>query len=237
MDRNETVGSVVARQPSLSRIFEAHGIDYCCGGGRTLAEAAKGAGVEIDTLLASIEGAAQDPDDRDWTRATVADLVAHILEAHHDWLKREMPRISTLAEKVHRVHGGLHPELARIHQVYELLRGDMEPHLGKEERILFPAALELERTGHATLPCHPGAGSFSLQGPMAQMEVEHVSVGGMLDELKELTRGFAPPEEACNTWRALYDALRELDANTRAHVHLENEVLHRRLRTLETAAP
>lgn len=235
MDRNETVGSVVARRPSLSRIFETHGIDYCCGGNRSLHEAAQDAGIDLDTLLKQIGIAPQDPDDRDWTTSTVAELIAHILASHHDWLKREMPRLSDLAEKVARVHGGSHPELERTREVYELLRADMEPHLQKEERILFPAALALEATGQASLPCH-GTGSFSLQGPMAQMEVEHEGVGGMLDELRALTGVFAPPEEACNTWRALYAALEELDSNTRAHVHLENQVLHRRLRELESKA-
>lgn len=235
MDRNETVGSVVARRPSLSRIFEIHGIDYCCGGNRTLAEAAQGAGVALDTLLEQIGAAPQESDDRDWTQATVAELIAHILAAHHDWLKREMPRLSALAEKVARVHGGSHPDLERVRDVYELLRADMEPHLMKEERILFPAALALEETGVPSLPCH-GTGPFSLQGPMAQMEVEHEGVGGMLDELRALTGLFAPPDEACNTWRALYAALEELDSNTRAHVHLENQVLHHRLRELESQA-
>lgn len=230
--QERTIGDLVAERPSRSRVFEAFGIDYCCGGKRTLLQASGAAGIAVEQLIRELESRPAIAQDRDWRDAAVAELIDHILAEHHDWLRANLPRISVLAEKVARVHGGHAPEVVRIADVHSALRQEMEPHLEKEERMLFPAARHLEATGEVLLGCHA---VDTLDGPMGAMEREHVAVGAMLDELVSLTDGFRPPEEACNTWRALYDALLELDRNTRAHVHLENEVLHPRIRRLEAA--
>lgn len=230
--QERTIGDLVAERPSRSRVFEAFGIDYCCGGKRTLLQASGTAGVAVEQLIRELESQPAIAQDRDWRNATVAELIDHILVEHHDWLRANLPRISVLAEKVARVHGGHAPVVVRVADVHSALRQEMEPHLEKEERMLFPAARHLEATGEVLLGCHA---VDTLEGPMGVMEHEHVAVGSMLDELTSLTDGFRPPEEACNTWRALYDALQELDRNTRAHVHLENEVLHPRIRRLEAA--
>lgn len=225
-----TIGELVAERPSRSRVFESHGIDYCCGGKRTLADAASQAGLSPDLLASLLLGLPPAALERDWRGATVAELVEHILREHHDWLKANLPRIAMLSEKVRDVHGSHHPEMIELAWVFSALRDDLEPHLRKEEEILFPAALSLEATGIASLSCHAVA---SLEGPLLAMEHDHVEVGQLLERLVDLTDGFRPPEGACNTWRALYDALQELDRNTRAHVHLENEVLHGRIRVLD----
>lgn len=231
MDGTRSVGSVVAERPSKARVFERHGIDYCCGGGRSLGEAARQAGVDIDQLVREIEAEAPVPGETDWTRASIREVVDHILREHHDWLRRELPRIDALTEKVARVHGGHAPDLQVLREVFLALRADLEPHLEKEERILFPAAMSLEETGTVVLGCH--GRMASLEGPMGRMEYEHVEVGELLARIRALTGGFVAPEEACNSWRALWDALAELDSNTRAHIHLENDVLHVAIRRLE----
>lgn len=230
--QERTIGDLVAERPSRSRVFEAFGIDYCCGGKRTLVDASATAGISVEQLVRELESQPVGSQDRDWRKATVAELIDHILVEHHDWLRANLPRISVLAEKVVRVHGGHAPVVVRIADVHSALRQEMEPHLEKEERMLFPAARHLEASGEVLLGCHA---VDTLEGPMGAMEHEHVAVGAMLDELGSLTDGFRPPDEACNTWRALYDALAELDRNTRAHVHLENEVLHPGIRRLEAA--
>lgn len=225
-----TIGELVAERPSRSRVFEAHGIDYCCGGKRTLSDAASQAGLSPDLLAGLLLGLPPVALERDWRGATVAELVEHILREHHDFLKANLPRLAKLSEKVRDVHGAHHPTVIEVARVFALLHDDLEPHLRKEEEILFPAALSLEATGIASLSCHAVA---SLEGPILVMEHDHVQVGLLLESLVELTDGFRPPADACNTWRALYDGLQELDRNTRAHVHLENEVLHARIRVLD----
>lgn len=228
----KTVGEWVAERPSRSRIFEKAGIDYCCGGKRSLDVAALEAGIDPVTLLSELEAQAPVEGDRDWRQASLTEMVERILRAHHDWLRENMPRISHLATKVAQVHGGHTPQVLEIAAVYGALREEMEPHLVKEENILFPAALGWAETGVLSLGCHAVG---NLEGPLSVMESDHQLVGDLLEKLVGLTERFQPPASACNTWRALYDALRELDANTRAHVHLENEVLHPAIRKLAEA--
>lgn len=225
----KTIGAWVAERPSRSRIFEKAGIDYCCGGNRSLEAAAREAGCDLATLRAELDAHPAEASDRDWREASLPALVEHILGAHHDWLREHMPRISELAAKTAGVHGGHAPQLRNLQEVYASLRGEMEPHLLKEEQVLFPAALNWVETGELSLGCHAAA---DLEGPLSVMESDHEAVGGLLESIVELTEGFTPPPSACNTWRALYDALRELDANTRTHIHLENEVLHPKIRGL-----
>ena len=226
-----TVGELVAERPSRSRLFEKHGIDYCCGGKRSLLDAASQAGIDVEAFLSSLETLPADTEDRDWRSASVRDLVGHILTAHHDWLKENLPRIAMLATKVARVHGEHAPETVEVGRLFDTLYQEMVPHLEKEEKILFPAALHLESTGDIFLGCHA---VDSLEGPVGVMEREHELVGELLEGIVKATDGFVAPEHACNTWRAFYDALSELDRNTRAHVHLENEVLHPRIRALQS---
>jgi regulator of cell morphogenesis and NO signaling len=225
-----TIGELVAERPSRSRLFERHGIDYCCGGKRPLREAVSQAGIDVEAFLASLEALPAAPADRDWREATVKELVGHVLTAHHDWLKENLPRIAGLAEKVARVHGEHAPETVEAGRLFDELAKEMVPHLEKEEMLLFPAAIHLEDTGTILLGCHA---VDSLDGPIGVMEHDHVVVGALLEGIVKATDGFRPPEHACNTWRAFYDALLELDRNTRAHVHLENEVLHSRIRALQ----
>ncbi|HNY30311.1 MAG TPA: iron-sulfur cluster repair di-iron protein [Fibrobacteria bacterium] len=229
-----TVGSIVAIHPSRSKVFERFGIDYCCGGHDSIAEACRKTGVPVDVLIRELEAQPIEGDDRDWTKASIRELVPHILEAHHDWLKANLPRIDTLCEKVDRVHGEGRRSLHEVLRIFRALRDDLEPHLQKEEIVLFPSALQLEEHGEIALSCYGPVPT--LEGPVSVMETEHRVVGGYLDEIKDLTDGFAPPPQACNTWRAAWQALAELDANTRAHVHLENEVLHPLIRKLEREA-
>ncbi len=226
---SKTVGEWVAEQPSRSRIFEKVGIDYCCGGGRSLEDAAREADCDVQILVAELEAKPIEASDRDWRQASMRELIEHILLAHHEWLRANMPRLSQLAAKVATVHGGHTPYLLEVQSVYEDLHQEMVPHLMKEEQILFPAALRWAEEGGLALGCHAVA---NLEGPISVMESDHALVGGLLEKLVALTGKFTPPESACNTWRAYYDALRELDENTRAHVHLENEVLHPAIRRL-----
>ena len=225
-----TIGELVAERPSRSRLFERHGIDYCCGGKRRLSEVVAEAGIDAESFLSSLAALPAEAADRDWRESSIEGLVGHILSEHHDWLKLNLPRIAQLAEKVARVHGEHAPEVVEAGRLFDAIFQELLPHLEKEEMLLFPAALHLEATGTILLGCHP---IDSLEGPMGVMEHDHREVGASLEELAKVTDGFCPPERACNTWRAFYDALRELDRNTRAHVHLENEVLHPRIRALQ----
>ena len=161
-----------------------------------------------------------DPPSPDWATMAADELVDHIEATHHRFLWHELPRLHTLVDKVRSVHGARHPELDDIARGYEDLRADLEPHLVKEERVLFPMIRELA-TAHAKPTFHCG----SLRNPISVMEREHDTAGVLLARLRELTDGYTPPADGCTTYEMLYGGLAELEADTHLHVHKENNVL------------
>ena len=143
-----TLGDLVTADPSLARQLERHGLDYCCGGSRTIAEACASQGLAVEAVIAELTTDA-DPPSPAWTTMAADDLVDHIEATHHRYLWQELPRLSALIDKVTSVHGARHPELDDVARCFETLRADLEPHLVKEERVLFPMIRELA-TAHVT---------------------------------------------------------------------------------------
>lgn len=224
----QSVSSVVAEAPATAAVFERHGIDFCCGGRIPLAEACARKGVEADQLLVELEQAAatQAPDERDWRAAPLLEVIDQILDVHHTFVKREVPRLSALMSKVNHVHGATHPdsvpELARL---WGKLSFEIGMHLRKEEEILFPALRELALGRAPTLHC-------GVDSPMRVMELEHDEHGLILKRMRELAADYVPPQDACGSWVALYGGLDAFQKDLHRHVHLENNVLFPRVREL-----
>ncbi len=217
---HSTLADIVTARPSLARVLEARGLDYCCGGSATLEDACATNRLDADAVLADLAADAADETAPEWATMSVAELVDHLESTHHTYLWAEMPRLTQLAEKVLSVHGERHPELTEIATCFSTIRADLEPHLTKEERVLFPMVRELS-AAHAAPAFHCG----SLQNPIAVMLSEHDTVGELLAELRGLTSGYQPPADACASYDALFAGLAELEADTHLHIHKENNVL------------
>jgi regulator of cell morphogenesis and NO signaling len=203
-----TVGQIAAETPASVRVFESYGIDYCCQGRTGFEEACRVKGLDPAAVMAEIEGAVSEAaDGKDWQTAPLAELIDHILETHHVYLKVNLPRIEEMVAKVAKAHGALAPPIAAV---FGPMKAELDQHLMKEEMILFP----MIRT--------QGRGAI---GPIRVMLAEHDSAGEALAELRKLTGGFVAPKEACNTWKALYFELAELERDLHRHIHLENNVL------------
>jgi regulator of cell morphogenesis and NO signaling len=229
---SSTVGQLVAERPARSRVFESLGIDYCCGGKRPLDEACRDRGLDVAATIEQLEreGAAQDDAGLDVASMGLADLADHIERVHHDHLRAELPRLQRLAEKVAQAHASRDPRLGRVQAVLTDFSAQMFAHMLKEERVVFPIIRALERAG--TSPAaHGGLGDA-----IARMEAEHDESGGALALLRDLTDGFAVPEGACNSHRALLDGLVDLERDTHRHVHKENNVLFPEALRLERQA-
>jgi regulator of cell morphogenesis and NO signaling len=212
--RETPVGRIAAAAPSATRVFARHGIDFCCAGSVPLEDACAERDLDVATVLDEIlrETAAEAPVAEGWENAPLEAVIDHILATYHRPLDEELPRIEAMAGRVYEVHGSKDPErLGEIVRVYGALKADLEPHMQKEEAILFPMIRQ-------------GMGRMA-DGPVAVMRSEHDEAGALLRRLRELTDGYAPPASACNTWRALYHALSELEASLHEHIHLENNVL------------
>jgi regulator of cell morphogenesis and NO signaling len=218
------IADLAREQPATIRVFQQHGVDFCCGGKRSLAEACEKHGISYELLAGDLSATLADvtaETPERWAERTVIDIVGHILARFHSGLRDELARLEAMAARARDRHGESALELHEIAQLVTDLRREMVPHLELEEREIFPALMRGETGSVADL--------------LREAENEHEGVGRMLARLRELTDGFRPPVEACNTWRGLYHGLSELERDTHLHVHLENNVLFHRL-TVEARA-
>jgi regulator of cell morphogenesis and NO signaling len=218
-----TVGQLVAERPSRSRVFERYGIDFCCGGKKPLALACAEKGLDPAAVLRSLLA-----DDRDTAHdefraaeASVGELIDHVVAAHHVYQKLELPRLHALAVKVAARHGAAHPELVTLRDTVIEFRYEVETHLWREEYEIFPA---LRRAGQAR------GGAAQLECAVEGLEHDHDDAGRALARMRELTGGYAPPAGACNSYRALFAGLADLEADMHLHVHEENNILFPRVR-------
>ncbi len=215
---NRTVGELVAERPGRSRIFQALGIDFCCQGGRTLREACQRKGVATDTVIEQLENELEEKatPGRNPAELSPHDLADYIVETHHGYLRRELPRLHAMSERVAQVHGTHTPSLVEVFEVFCGMEQELNSHIMKEEQILFPAIAGMSRGE---------TGPIRMDGPIACMIHEHDDAGQALGCLHKLTSGYQPPTEACNTYRALFAGLQDLEEDLHLHIHLENSVL------------
>lgn len=209
-----TLAELAMVLPAASRVFHRHGLDFCCHGGRPLAEACAERGLDPQAVLAEVAAEGQGVTKVRWDQRPLGDLVDFIVGHYHARLRAELPELLAMAERVETRHAekascprGLAAHLAHVHQA-------VLEHLEKEEQILFP----MLRSGRGSLAA----------GPIQVMELEHDDHAANLRRTRALAHDLTPPAEACNTWRALYLRLAELEAELMEHIHLENHVLFQR---------
>lgn len=220
---NTAVGQWVAAHPQTSRTFEAARIDYCCGGGKSLEQACRDRQLNPQDILAQLHeavGMTGDEPTEDWTRTSLAALCDHIEQTHHAYLRTELPRLTTLIAKIVNAHGAAHAELSEVQQEFAALRSELEPHMFKEEQVLFPAIRRLEQS--ETQPMFPFG---TVANPIRMMEHEHDTAGNGLARIRELTGDYQTPGDACNTYRAALGGLHELELDLHQHIHKENSIL------------
>lgn len=231
---DKTVREIAVEMPATTRVFEEFKIDYCCGGGRNFNDACESAGVapeivnrKINEVLNNSELQSASPDTK-----SAADLIDYILEEHHVFTKEAIARLSALTEKVCRKHGEKHPELFALRKSFTALCDDLTTHLRKEEMLLFPFIKHLEMSAERNLSS-PRPPFGTVQNPVRMMMAEHAADGEILREMREISRDYAVPENACPSFRALYFGLEELEKDLHRHIHLENNVLFPRAVELE----
>lgn len=233
----KTVGELVAEAPLRANVFEKRQIDYCCNGRRTLEQVCAEKGIPVEDLITELEGQIPHQDGSlDWQSRPLTELATHILQRHHGYLRSALPSIALKMDRVVTVHGAAHPFLAEVQSVFKDLSDELTSHMGKEEMVLFPhiVAMEAAQRTNTSAPVAPGG---TVRNPIRMMEHEHDDAGRALSRIRELTSGHEPPEGACNTFRALYAQLAELEGDLHTHIHLENNILFPRAAALEDGSP
>ena len=225
-ENDETLGQIAAKDLRKAQIFKKYGLDFCCGGKKTVKEACKEKGLDVTKIEQELQQADKMPASRplpynDWSLDFLSD---YIVNTHHSYVQKNLPDIRAYAEKVMKVHGNRHPELLPIYQLVEEVNAELTAHMVKEEKVLFPYIKELVAASNSAQPLH-AAHFGSVQNPINMMEMEHEMVGKNLAQIRELTNNYSLPEDACASYSLLYRMLDEFEEDLHLHVHLENNIL------------
>lgn len=224
VDLDLSLAELVLERPVAARVLTRLGLDYCCGGRRSLAEACADEGLDPATVAVFLDRDVEPVamESTDWVTAPLAELCAHIVEAHHGRLRWDMPRLSELAERAAAAHGDKLPALGELRDEFTELRYELEDHIAEEERDLFPAL---------------AAGGVVEREELERLLREHDATGARLRRLRELAGGYASMDALCNTHRALLQGLHGLELDMHQHVHEENNILFPRALATSASRP
>lgn len=225
-NQEETIGEIVAKDYRKAMVFKKLGIDFCCGGKKTLTEACVKKGLAVEEVKLALQSADNGEyvnahNFQDWALDFLSDYVVNV---HHKYVRDNIPFIDELATKVARVHGDKHPELIVVANVFATVAQELSMHMIKEERILFPYIRDMvtaRELGTAVLPAPFGG----VMNPIQMMEMEHEGAGEELEEIRQMTNNYTLPEDACTSYRILFQKLQEFENDLHTHVHLENNIL------------
>ena len=233
-EASETIGEMVVKDYRKAQVFKKLGIDFCCGGKKTVEEVCKTKGLDVNSVKAELDAVnnSGEQNGNNYDNWKLDFLVDYIVNTHHQYVKTTVPFITELANKVASVHGNQHPELVKVAEIFNRLGKDLSLHLMKEETIVFPFIKGLllnEQTGTQT----PDANFDSIQTPTQMMEVEHEQAGEDLVQIRTLTNNYSLPEDACTSYTVLFSKLQEFENDLFNHVHLENNILFPKAIALE----
>jgi regulator of cell morphogenesis and NO signaling len=235
VEASKAVRELVLANPAAARTLEQFGIDYCCGGNRSLVEACENARVSVEQVIGALEETQPIPDGQDWQTAPLGDLTRYIVKKHHAFTREEVKRLTSLLAKVVSNHGINHPELVRVQSLFRGLDQELTMYMMKEEEILFPYIEEMEAAVNAQRSL-PSCMFGTVQNPVRMMMMEHDSAGNALREIRAITNSYAVPAEACMSYQELYRALPAFEADLHQHIHLENNILFPRSIRIEQDA-
>jgi regulator of cell morphogenesis and NO signaling len=233
----QTVRDIALENPATIRVFEKFGIDYCCGGRKPLTEACDAKNIAVDEVIVALEHALAQPvpQANDWAGAPLGELAAYIVNTHHAYVRREVPRLAELAARVVSRHGDDKPEQRVIQQKVAEISDELLNHMAKEEMVLFPHIARLDRAA-ANGEAAPRSGFGTVKNPIEMMSREHDAAGQIMVDIRALSKDYTPPVGACPTFLNFYNSLKEFEQDLHQHVHLENNILFPKAIALEAAA-
>jgi regulator of cell morphogenesis and NO signaling len=220
MTMNITIGEIVADDFRAASVFREAGIDFCCGGKKTIGYACQEKGIDEGLIRQKLADLRDSPSAtvhnyKEWEPSFLCD---YIVNTHHKYVQKSLPELEFYTSKISSVHGDRHPELRTIESLFAEVSRELAQHLRNEEEIFFPAVKELFSKGSDT-------SKEILTDKIASLSGEHEFAGGAIDRIYALSSGYSVPEDGCNTYRVTYQLLKEFEEDLHIHVHLENNVL------------
>ena len=221
----QTLATIVTNNHFTVPVLEKYGLDFCCKGKRTLADACNEKGLSVETISEELEKSAgtEQSSKMLFTAMNAEQLISYILIHHHFYVKQSMPTILGHLEKITTKHGDRYPYMIEVMQLFEEINKEMTSHMQKEEVILFPRIKEVEALFTAKQNRNLAEGYIS--GPIQVMEMEHDHAGDLLYKIRELTNTYAEPADACTTFKVCLAELKSFEEDLHRHVHLENNLL------------
>jgi len=231
------VKEIALSDPGARRILEEVGVDYCCGGEKSLQEACQHADVSSEEILERLRRNSEqvNPEEAKWVSASLCELTRHIREKHHRYVREASSRVRRLQQKVVAKHGKNHPELLAIENLFSQVAQEMIMHMQKEEQILFPYIEVLERAANGDGTVEPPFFQ-TVRNPIHAMMKEHDAAGDLMKQIRKASSGYSVPPDGCARYHALYKELSEFEADLHLHVHLENNILFPRAVEMEATA-
>jgi regulator of cell morphogenesis and NO signaling len=216
-----TIGEIVANDFRAASMFKEAGIDFCCGGNKSLTEACKEKGADESHLIQQLETLAQTPvsgamNFKEWELGFLSD---YIVNTHHKFVLKNLPELVFYTQKIANVHGEHHPELIEVASLFTKINEELLQHLKNEEEVLFPAIKKAEKSASAEV-------KSTIVSEITRMQGEHEFAGGAMDKINVLTNNYLIPEDACNTYRVSLKLLEQFEDDLHVHVHLENNILY-----------
>lgn len=238
LQSTKTVRELALEIPGATRIFEKLGIDYCCGGNKSLEQACAARDLSAQDVILRLEEEVEKPaalttEVVDFSQLTLTELTAYIISKHHVFTKQELRRLDALMNKVCSMHGQNHMELVSLRSLFRELSSDLSPHMLKEEIVLFPYIARMEeavRNNQASFTPPP---FMTVRNPVRMMSLEHDTAGDLLRRMRDVSANYAVPADACISYRTLYQALEEFERDLHQHIHLENNILFPRAVAME----
>lgn len=226
IDSKITVGEIVKNNYQTAEVFKRYKIDFCCGGNKTINEACSDKNIAVDELTTALsektnQNAGGNHNYKDWD----ADFLAnYIVNVHHKYVKENIPLLSEFTNKIASVHGSRHPELLKVASYFGEVASELQHHMMKEERILFPYIIKLQDAYNKKASIDPSPFG-TVRNPITMMEMEHDSAGNLLKLMREATNDYTLPEDACSTYTVTFKKLDEFENDLHLHIHLENNIL------------
>ncbi|OWK97937.1 iron-sulfur cluster repair di-iron protein [Kaistella haifensis DSM 19056] len=223
--RTDLIGEMVAEDFRTAAVFKKYGIDFCCKGGRTIADACEKKNIDKEKIIEELENLPKtDASGIDFNSFPIDLLADYVEKTHHRYVEEKTPIIQQFLDKLCKVHGDRHPELFEINAIFNESARDLAAHLKKEELVLFPFIKQMVKakiSGEDVLQPHFG----TVENPVNMMMHEHTTEGERFEKIAQLTQNYAPPADACNTYRVTFAMLQDFENDLHKHIHLENNIL------------
>ncbi|MFH0758156.1 MAG: iron-sulfur cluster repair di-iron protein [Bacteroidota bacterium] len=233
INRETRIGDIVKENYRTARIFDRNGIDFCCGGGISLAQACEKSNTDMDALLPELEAllVSSDPDSVYINSLALDELCTYIEKRHHYYIKGQVPFLQQKLSKLCDVHGQNHAELFEIKELFEGAAGNLSAHMQKEELILFPAIRKMMKFNSENKGSNSGFGK--LGKIIETLDTEHQTEGERFERISSLSNQYTCPPDGCNTFKITYQTLKDFEQDLHRHIHLENNVLFKKAIVLE----